>query len=61
MSKYEALINLTVEVDADTEESANEAIYGEFNKRLLDVVLADNMFNMWVDVIQLEKMENDNE
>jgi len=61
MSKYEALVNLTIEVDASDDDDANEAIYGEFLKRLLDGIHTDSMFTMWAEVIQVEKMEDDNE
>jgi hypothetical protein len=59
MSKYEALVNLTIEVDANDEDDANEAIYGEFLKRLLDGIHTDSMFTMWAEVVQLEKMDGE--
>jgi hypothetical protein len=59
MSKYEALVNLTIEGDANEEDDANEAIYGEFLKRLLDGIHTDSMFTMWAEVVQLEKMDGE--
>lgn len=55
MAKYEALINLTVEVDSKYSTEADRLIYGEFMNRLLDTASRDAKFKLWADIIQIEK------
>ena len=57
MAKYEALINLTVEVDATSEDEASTAIYGEFMDRLLDTASRDANYKLWTEVIQINEIE----
>ena len=57
MAKYEALINLTVEVDAASEDEASTAIYGEFMDRLLDTASRDANYKLWTEVIQINEIE----
>ena len=54
MPKYEALINLTVELDSD---DADESVYGELTNRLLDVASRDNLFKLWLEVIEINELE----
>ena len=56
MPKYEAVINLTVEVDEDSPESADSAILGELTDRLLETASRDTRFKLWLDVIQIDEV-----
>lgn len=56
MAKYEALINLTVEVDAEYSTEADRLIYGEFTNRLLEIASRDAKFKLWSEVIQIEEV-----
>ena len=56
MPKYDVQINLSVEIDADSPESADSLLYGELTDRLLDVASRDALFKMWLEVV--EKREN---
>ena len=60
MAKYEALINLTVEVDAKFSTEADRVIYGEYMNRLLDTASRDAKFKLWADVIQIEQIRSNN-
>jgi hypothetical protein len=60
MAKYEAVINLTVEVDAKFSTEADRVIYGEFMDRLLDTASRDAKFKLWADVIQIEQIRSNN-
>lgn len=60
MPKYEAVINLTVEVDAKFSTEADRVIYGEFMNRLLDTASRDAKFKLWADVIQIEQIRSNN-
>ena len=53
MAKYEALINLTVELDSD---NPDEVVYGELTNRLLDVASRDAMFKLWLEVIEVNEV-----
>ena len=57
MSKYEAVINVSVEVDAQNPEMADQMILGEMTDRLLETASRDNKFKMWLDVINVDEME----
>lgn len=52
MAKYEAVIDLTVEVDADSPEQADQAILKELTDKVL--ALAGNTYKIWIDVRQIE-------
>jgi len=56
MPKYDVQINLSVEIDAESPESADNLLYGELTDRLLDVASRDALFKMWLEVV--EKREN---
>lgn len=56
MPKYEAVIDLTIEVEAKDSDSADQLILGELTTRLLEVASRDNKFKMWLDVREIEEM-----
>jgi hypothetical protein len=57
MSKYEAVISMSIELDAEDDGSASDIVYGEITSRLLDVASRDNKFQMWLDVIDILGVE----
>ena len=57
MAKYEALVDVTIEVDAENEEVADKLIRGELINRLLETASRDNLFKMWLDVRQIDELE----
>ena len=57
MSKYEAVINVSVEVDAQNPEMADQMILGEMTDRLLETASRDNKFKMWLEVIDIAELE----
>lgn len=57
MPKYEAIINLSVELDAD---EADKVVYGELTNRLLDVASRDNLFKLWLEVIEIQELKGTN-
>ena len=57
MPKYEAVIDLTIEVEAKDSDSADQLILGELTTRLLEVASRDNKFKMWLNVEQIEEMD----
>jgi hypothetical protein len=54
MPKYEAVINLTVEVDAKDAESADQLFLGELTDRILETASRDNVFQMWLEVREID-------
>jgi hypothetical protein len=56
MPKYEAVIDLTVEIDASDSDSADKLILGELTNRLLEVASKDNTFKLWLEVREIEEM-----
>ena len=56
MAKYEAVIDLTVEVEASDSDSADKLILGELTQRLLEVASRDNVFKLWLEVREIEEM-----
>jgi hypothetical protein len=54
MPKYEAIIDLTVEVEATDSETADQLILGELTSRLLEVASRDNIFKMWLEVREID-------
>lgn len=56
MSKYDAVINLSVEIDADTQEEAEKLLYETLYPRLTDVASRDALFRMWVDVLEMREI-----
>jgi len=56
MPRYEAVIDLTIEVNAKDSDSADKLILGELTNRLLEVASGDNKFKMWLDVQEIEEM-----
>jgi hypothetical protein len=57
MPRYEAVIDLTIEVNAKDSDSADKLILGELTQRLLEVASRDNKFKMWLDVREIEEMD----
>ena len=55
MPKYDVQINLSVEIDADSPESADSLLYGELTDRLLDVASRDALFKMWLEVVEMRE------
>lgn len=58
MAKFEALIDLTVEVDCAGMVVAEDLFYTEFTDKLL--ALAQDTYKIWVDVRQVEEVEVSN-
>jgi hypothetical protein len=56
MPKYEAVIDITVEVEAYDSEEADKLILGELTHRLLASVTTDDLFKVWLDVREIEEM-----
>lgn len=54
MPKYEAVINLTVEVDAKDSETADQLFLGELTDRILETASRDNVFKMWLEVREID-------
>ena len=61
MAKYEAVVDVTIEVDAENEEAADRLIKGELINRLLETASRDNLFKMWLDVRQIDRLEKGKE
>lgn len=61
MAKYEAVVDITVEVDAANSEEADQLILGELTNRLLETASRDNLFKMWLDVRQIDELEEEEE
>ena len=57
MAKYESVVDVTIEVDAENEEVADKLIRGELINRLLETASRDNLFKMWLDVRQIDELE----
>jgi hypothetical protein len=57
MAKYEAVVDVTIEVDAENEALADKLIKGELINRLLETASRDNLFKMWLDVRQIDELE----
>lgn len=56
MPKYDVQINLSVEIDADSPESAESLLYGELTDRLIDVASRDALFKMWLEVVEMREV-----
>ena len=56
MAKFEAVIDLTVEVDVLDSDSADKKILGELTDKIL--AIAGNEYKIWVDVRQIEEIES---
>jgi hypothetical protein len=56
MPKYEAVIDLTVEIDASDSDSADKLILGELTNRLLEVASKDNTFKLWLEVREIDEV-----
>lgn len=57
MAKYEAVIDLTVEIEASDSDSADKLILGELTQRLLEVASRDNVFKLWLEVREIEEIK----
>jgi hypothetical protein len=56
MPKYQAVIEVAVEIDASDSDSADKLILGELTNRLLEVASRDNVFKLWLDVVEIEEI-----
>lgn len=54
MPKYEAVINLTVEVEAKDSETADQLFLGELTDRILETASRDDLFQMWLEVREID-------
>lgn len=61
MPTYEAVINITATTNASNPDGADKAFLGELTKRLLETASRDNKFKLWVEVQEIEEMEDDEE
>jgi hypothetical protein len=55
MPKYEAIINLTAQTEADNLDEADQAFLGELTDKLLGIVGDRFTFDLWVEVVQIEE------
>jgi Uma2 family endonuclease len=55
MAKFEAVIDLTVEVDSDDSDSADKKILGELTDKIL--AIAGSEYKIWIDVRQIEEVQ----
>jgi hypothetical protein len=55
MPKYEAIINLTAQTEADNSDEADQAFLGELTDKLLGIVGDRFTFDLWVEVVQIEE------
>lgn len=56
MKRYKAIINLSLFLNARSEEDASEQIEGEFADRLMDIILRDSQFDFEYETIQLDEL-----
>jgi hypothetical protein len=56
MPKYEAVINLTAQTEADNLDHADEAFLGELTDRLLAIAGDRFAFDLWVEVRQIDEV-----
>lgn len=61
MAKYEAVIDLTVEVEAADPDSADKLILGELTNRLLEIASKDNIFKLWLEVREIVEVKETEE
>ena len=57
MSKYEAVVSLTVEVNASSPKEADQLFLGELTNRVLEIAKRDNIFKLWLDVVEINELE----
>jgi len=55
MAKFEAVIDLTVEVDAESADSADQIFLKDFTDEVL--ALAKDKYKIWLDIRQIEETE----
>lgn len=60
MSKIEALVDITIEMDAEDVEKATAMIQEEITSKLRDMIRNDNRFKMWIEITQVSEMEGMN-
>lgn len=60
MGKFTAIANLTLEVNANSEDEAVKAIQGEIMDRLIATATKDSLFDLFVDVVDVYEMEKAN-
>ena len=55
MPKYQAVINLTAQAEADNLDHADEAFLGELTNKLLEITGDKFAFDLWVEVLEIEE------
>jgi len=55
VSAYEAVIDLTVEIQASSDEQADQIFLKDFTDEVL--ALAKDKYKIWIDIRQIEKVE----
>ena len=60
MSKIEALVDITIEVDAEDVEKATAMIQEEITSKIRDMIRNDNRFKVWIEITQVSEMEGIN-
>jgi hypothetical protein len=56
MAKYEALIEVSVEFEAEDSDSADSVLFDDYVNRLIDTAAKDDKFRLWVEVTNIEKI-----
>lgn len=54
MAKYEAVIDLTVEIDAEDSDRAEQIFLKDFTDEVL--ALAKDRYKIWIDIRQIEEV-----
>jgi len=60
MAKYEALIEVSVEFEAEDSDNADSVLFDDYVNRLLETASKDddNRFKLWVEVVNIEEIGN---
>ena len=53
MAKYTARVEVTVEFEAENSEQADAMVFIKLTDRLLATALEDEVFEMWLDVLEV--------
>lgn len=60
MSKIEALVDITIEMDAEDVEKATTMIQEEITSKIREIARNDNRFKIWIEITQVSEMEGSN-
>jgi len=60
MSKIEALVDITIELDAEDVEKATTMIQEEITSKIREIARNDNRFKIWIEITQVSEMEGSN-